>query len=191
MKKMILIASIMSSFAFASTAGKICERDRVNFGSRVGTALEVFSNGKVRIDMDDSYTNAYKNVSELGRGVNCFKRVCRNDRVNFGSRAGRVLEVFDNGTARIDMDDSYTNSYKDVSEIGKGFRCVEDICQGDRVEFNGRVGKALEVFDNGIVRIDMDDSYTNAYKEMSDLGYEVRCSINSSSRDTSCHGRND
>ena len=180
----------MSSFAFAS-AGRICERDRVNFGAKVGTALEVFSNGKVRIDMDDSMTNAYKNVSELGRGVNCFSHICKNDRVTFNSRAGKVLEVFDNGTARIDMDDSMTNAYKDVSEIGKGFRCVEEICQGDRVEFSGRVGKALEVFDNGIVRIDMDDSMTNAYRSMFDLGYETRCSIGGSSRDSSCHGRND
>ena len=189
MKKMILIASIMSNFAFASSSGEICKGDRVNFGNRVGTALEVFSNGKVSISMDDSYTLAFKKVSELGRGVNCFKRICRNDRVNFGNRAGKVYEVFDNGTVRIVMDDSYNDAYKDVTEIGKGFRCVEDICQGDRVEFNGRTGKTLEAFDNGTVRISMDDSYNNAYKSMYDLGYEVRCSINSFSGETSCQGQ--
>lgn len=90
----------------------ICVGDRiVDSSENVGTVKEVFDNGKARVDLD-RYTGTYiRQVNTLGKGFSCIESVCVNDRmIDSSQKTGRILELFDNGKARVDFD-RYTGTY--------------------------------------------------------------------------------
>lgn len=169
---MTILFSSISAFAYEST---ISTGDRVNFQNFVGTAVEVFSNGTVKIDVDDEPGYVYRTARKLGKRVKCHKEVCTGSRVNFNNYVGTAKEVFDNGTVKIDIDGYPGYEYKKVHKIGVGYRCSDKLCKGDRVNFGKRTGIAKEIFNNGNVKIDVDGEPGYAYRKVQTLGYNLDC----------------
>jgi hypothetical protein len=125
MKKLLIgLALTLSSIsAFACGENGVCQYDRVNFGDYVGTAKEVFSNGKVKIKVDGYAGHTYRTTSELGKGVNCFKEICEGNRVNFDDYVGTAKEVFSNGRVKIKVDGYDGYSFRTANQLGYEIDC--------------------------------------------------------------------
>jgi len=192
MKTFIFALTLLSSIsAFTCDQDRICSGDRVQFdGNNSGTAVEVFNNGKVKIK-DDSTEYKYRDISQVGKGHRCVGRICRKNRVQFdGNNSGTAVEVFDNGKVKI-KDNSSEYKYRDISQVGKAYNCVESLCSRDRVQFDGNnSGTAVEVFDNGKVKI-KDNSSEYKYRDMYQLGYEVTCSVGLKKQTCKCRNLNE
>lgn len=175
MKYSIVLLSLFGSMPALACEREICSGDRVNFGAYVGTAVEAFGNGNVKIAVDGYSGYTYKTANELGKGVPCFQGVCAEMRVNFGVYAGTAAEVFSNGNVKIAVDGYYGYTYKTTRQIGVGYRCSGGLCQNDRVNFGVYAGTAVEIFSNGNVKISVDGYSGYTYKTTGELGYELRC----------------
>ena len=93
---------------------QFCATDRViKNGKKVGTVIEVFSNGQlsVRPDGGSTYEREIWPASSLGKGIGCTpKNICVNARINQGSSAATVIEVFDNNYLSVHPDGEYKYS---------------------------------------------------------------------------------
>lgn len=175
MKKLIALTILFSSVSAFACGSSVCTGDRVNFQNNVGTVVEVFNNGTVKINVDGHIGYEYKSANRLGKGVPCYKGVCANNRVNFSSYAGTVKEVFDNGNVKIDVDGHIRYEYKKVNKIGVGYRCSDKLCEGDRVNYGRHTGTVKEIFNNGNVKINTDGIVGYEYKNVRKLGYNLEC----------------
>lgn len=72
MKKLLILVSVFSAFSSFACDNDICKGDRVSFGEYVGTAAEVFSNGKVQISVDGYSGYSFRQVRELGYELKCY-----------------------------------------------------------------------------------------------------------------------
>lgn len=184
MKTLITLASLLAtSIAMACSSDQLCIGDRIiDSQSYVGTVLEVFSNGKTKISLDGGpYSSYLRDTSSLGKGVKCHNNICVDDRIiNGQGYSGKVLEVFNNGKARVYFDgSSYSSSISNISELGKAFRCIENLCVNDRiVDSKNMTGTVLEIFDTGKVKVHLDgSSYSSTVRTFSELGIELTCSL--------------
>jgi hypothetical protein len=175
MKTFLILVSLLGALSSFACDNNLCKGDRVNFGTHTGTAIEVFSNGKVQIDVDGYIGYLNRRVSELGKGVHCNQKLCVNDRVYFESHVGTAKEVFSNGKVKIDVDGYTGYTFRKVGQLGIGFRCSGNLCVNDRVYFESHVGTAKEVFSNGEVKIDVDGYTGYTFRKVGQLGYELRC----------------
>lgn len=191
MTKIFIIFLILFSIeSFACDENSVCKSDRVHFLSisgmnRVGKVVEVFSNGKVKIDSDYSPHWEYRHISEVAKGVNCFKGLCIGDRLHFlsessNNRVGKAIEIFNDGTIKIDSDYSPHWEYRNISKVAKGVNCNKRICKGDRIQFfssdgSHHSGKVNEVFTNEMLKIDSDYSKFWKYRLLKDVGKSFRC----------------
>lgn len=89
---------------------------------------------------------------------------------------GQILSVYSDGTVRIRHTSSiYTRKIKNIGiETKNG--CLLDICKGDTVKyftaFEGfQIGEVLNVFDDGIVKIDARNSCR--YRKVSDVSVMI------------------
>jgi translation initiation factor IF-1 len=100
---------------------------------------------------------------ELGKGTQCNGNICVEDRViDRSNLVGKVIEVFDSGKAEVQLDGSHSGpSIRDVNELGKGVRCIENLCVDNRiVDRSNLVGKVIEVFDSGKAEVQLDGSHS-------------------------------
>jgi hypothetical protein len=104
-------------------------------------------------------------------------RLCSSDRViDSGENVGTVKEVFSNGQATVYLDGfgTYTSS---TSSLGKGFRCIENVCVNDRaIDRENNTGTIKELFDNGKSKVYLDGLGTYI-RSFSSLGIELNCSL--------------
>lgn len=105
----------------------------------------------------------------------CGSNVCTGDRVNFQNNVGTVVEVFNNGTVKINVDGHIGYEYKKVNKIGVGYRCSDKLCEGDRVNYGRHTGTVKEIFNNGNVKINTDGIVGYEYKNVRKLGYNLEC----------------
>lgn len=169
---------LMGSMALACGVDLICAGDRaMDSSGNIGTVQEVFSNGKATMTLDN-YSGSYvRSTSTLGKGVRCYERICENDRIiDSSGNFGTAVEVFNNGKAKVSLD-NYSGYYtRTISSLGKGQRSVDRLRQGDRViDSSGNVGTVKEVFNNGKARVEL-DSYSDTYiRSIDSLGKGYRC----------------
>lgn len=189
MIKLLTLALVFSSMSsFASNPSDICANDRIiDSSGDAGRVIEVFSNGKAKIKFD-AFTGFYtKSLSGLGKGVKCHAGFCASNRViDTSGDAGTIIEVFNNGTAKVKFD-AFTGKYtKNLRGLGRGYECVGNACAGDRViDSNGNTGTIKEVFNNGTAKVKLDRFTGTYHKSLRSLGYGEDCS-----NTQRCPGRN-
>ena len=85
--------------------------------------------------------------------------------------AGRVKEVFPDGSANVAFDawTGYIN--RDASNLAKRVGCLDVLCSGDRVfdAYYG-AGRAVEIFRNGVARVAFDHWTGFMYRHFHSLG---------------------
>lgn len=172
MKKLVVIVLLLTSFNLFAYFKNYCANDRVNFANYAGVILEIFNNGNAKIELDNQLGIVFKNIDTLGLGVKCNEHICQDYRVIFSQYTGTVIEVFSNGNAKVKLD--YTNGhiqFKKVSDLSVEVNCLEDLCKGDRVNFEHYTGNALELYSNGIVKILLDNRLGLVFKNYKTLGF--------------------
>jgi len=177
MKSFILLASFLAtSIAMACPSDKLCNGDRIiDSSNNIGEVIEVFSNGKAKVLFDGSF----RNTNNLGKGYRCIESVCSGDRIiDSSNNIGEVIEVFSNGKAKVLFDGSFSYSFRNTNNLGKGYRCIESVCSGDRImDTSNNVGKIVEVFDNGKTKVLFDGSFSYSFRLFSSLGIELNCRL--------------
>jgi hypothetical protein len=181
MKSLILIVSFLtSSMALACPSGNLCKGDRiVDSSNNVGFVLDVFSNGKAQVSLDRYYGTFIRNVSDLGKGVRCNQHICEGDRiVDSSNHVGKAVEVFDNGKSKVSLDSDFGYFIRSINDLGKGYRCIENLCEGDRIiDSSNNMGKAVEIFDNGKVKVSLDSDFGYFIRSFQSLGIELNCRL--------------
>ena len=130
----VLFASFVGTQASENCSEEyLCKDDRVNYGTKVGTVKEVFSNGNAQIKFDGDDNFSYLQVRGLGKGVPCVGEICKGDRVNYGTVSGKVEEVFTNGRAKIKLDEQKEYAFNMTVRLGKSFECIENLCRGSKI----------------------------------------------------------
>ncbi|MBO9666724.1 MAG: beta-sandwich domain-containing protein [Bdellovibrio sp.] len=149
----------------------------IDTSGRRGNVLRVLSNSKAIIEFDDYAGEYARNISELGIAVRCVKDICKGSRaLDANGSWGEVQEIFNNGVAVLEFD-QYSGYYvRKVNDLGLGVKCIKGFCVNNRViDGNESWGEILEVFTNGMVRIEF-DNYSGEYlRNISNLGLSVRC----------------
>lgn len=175
---LILVTFFVTSMALACPSNdRLCFWGRIiDSKGMVGNVKEVFSNGQASVYLD-SYGTVIAPVATLGKGVQCHKNLCVKDRIiDSKNMTGQVIELFDNGQARVYLD-NYGYQIRSVSSLGKGFRCIENVCINSRtIDSLHRTGKIIELFDNGKARVYF-DNYGYRISPFSDIGIELKCSL--------------
>jgi hypothetical protein len=156
---------------------RLCSNDRViDYRDHVGTVVEVFSNGQATVDLDGFGTYA-RSSSALGKGVTCDGHICVGDRViDSGDNVGTVKEVFDNGRSKVDLD-RFGTEIRSTSFLGKGFRCIENVCVNDRaIDNRNKRGTIKELFDNGKSKVYL-DGFGTYIRSFYSLGIKLNCNL--------------
>lgn len=113
--------------------GRLCVGNRVlDNANDVGTIHEIFANGKVNVKFDRFSKIYTKLSSDLGKGYRCVEAACVRDRIIDNSNdSGIILEVFDNGKAKVKFD-RFSNYYvKSLKDLGYGISCIgSNSCRG-------------------------------------------------------------
>lgn len=173
----VLVSLLATSIAMACPSDRLCPSDRIiDSQGNVGTVKKVFENGQAKVYFD-GIGNYTRSTSSLGKGVDCHKHICVGDRViDKGEYVGTVKEVFDNGRAKIFFD-NFGKYIRKTQSLGKGFRCIENVCVNDRViDKRNFTGKIKEVFDNGKAKVYL-DGFGHSIRSFSALGIELNCSL--------------
>jgi preprotein translocase subunit YajC len=185
MKNFVLavLALSLSAASFASCGDiPICPGDRViTSGNLKANVMEVFSNGKIKIDYDDYTVHGFISASELAFAVKCTDNmVCVGKRVvTSGNLIGTVREAFSNGKVEIDYDDYNVHGIINASEISTRSNCVKGICVNDRVIADSNLtGRVLDVFSNGKAKVDYDDYTVHGMISIRELSKEYKCNGN-------------
>lgn len=82
----------------------------------------------------------------------CFKQLCKGDRVMDQYGWNGKVESFDRDRLRVDVALSHIPALYSFpyGDLGKGVRCFDHICVGDKVtDIAGDQGEVLEVFNHG------------------------------------------
>lgn len=181
MKSLILLVSFFASaVVMACPSGNLCKGDRiVDSSNNVGSVLDVFSNGKAQVSLDGYYNTYTRNVRELGKGVQCNQHICAGDRiVDSSNNVGKAVEVFDNGKAKVSLDGYYNYYIRNIQNLGKGYRCIENVCEGDRIiDSANNTGRVVELFDNGKAKVSLDGYHNYYIRSFQSLGIELNCSL--------------
>lgn len=105
----------------------ICNKDRImDDGDRVGSVVEVFSNGKAIVTFDGGAFKSYvRKTEDLGKGYRCIENLCVGDRIiDESDKVGKVLELFDNGKAKVSLEGGAFPSYvRTFSQLGVKLNC--------------------------------------------------------------------
>jgi translation initiation factor IF-1 len=136
----------------------------IDLRGNFGEVKETYSNGKVRMTLDN-YSGLYiREARELGIGTKCVQNVCVSGRViDARTNVGIVKEMFHNGKARVQLDDYSGDYLREASDLGVSVRCLGGICVGNRVmDARNNIGKVVEVFSNGQARVTL-DQYSGYY----------------------------
>jgi hypothetical protein len=105
------------------------------------------------------------------------KTICVGDRVHHaGYGSGRVVEVYSDGTAKINFDDYSGYVTRDTSRLGKSVRCQGEICVGNRIHDTGYgSGRVAEIYADGTAKIDFDDYSGSLFRRTDSLGKGIQC----------------
>ncbi|MFZ4715240.1 MAG: hypothetical protein ACOYL6_16075 [Bacteriovoracaceae bacterium] len=84
--------------------------------------------------------------------------------------------VFNNNTAEIYLD-QYSGSFvRNLTTLGKGYRCIEKICVGRKiVDQYGNTGRIKELFHTGMAKISLDQYSTFFTRNLASLGFSLKC----------------
>jgi len=175
----LAISLLISTNVFAySSSSRVCKNDRVVFDHNFsGTVVEVFNNGTVKINSDSHNSYQIRNIRDIGVARRCVEHLCANSRANFdNSFSGLITEVYDNGIVKINSDSHSSYQYRRIQDIGAENRCLANVCKNDRVNFDYNFsGKVEEVYDNGMVKINSDSHSSYQYRQIQDVGVARRC----------------
>lgn len=164
---------------------KVCVKSRVNFDNiHTGSITEIYDNGIVKISSDNHNSYQYRRIQEIGVENRCVENLCKNNRVNFDHNfVGSVVEVFDNGIAKISSDSHNPYQYRNIQALGIARKCISQLCVRDRVSFDYSLsGSISEIFDNGIVKISSDSHNAYQFRQIQELDAGVRCSTSKGPR---------
>ncbi len=115
--------SVKGLAAAVECKDRFCINDRViDDSNNPGDIKEIFDNGiaKVIFDLKPAIGLHARSIRGLGKGFRCVENACVNDRVMDGNDPGNIVEIFDNGIAKVKLD-SYPGLY-DRSLKGLGFK---------------------------------------------------------------------
>ncbi len=98
---------------------------------------------------------------------------------------GVVSELYSSQKAKVTLDPQ--DYVREISFLGKGYRCMEDVCVGRKVidQWNNE-GTIVEIFDNGMVRLKHSLGGAIYTRRLAELGISLDCL-----RDMSCRCHND
>ncbi|MBC7660622.1 MAG: CotH kinase family protein, partial [Chitinophagaceae bacterium] len=159
----------------------VCVGDHViDSNERIGDVKEVYNNGLVKMKITVTGESAVRASTTLGVATDCDTGVCQGKRGIDGERTGKITDVFDNGKARITHESTGNSYVRSTSKIGAAHRCVENICEDDKVRDSdqNRRSKIIEVFDSGVVTIKHEvlgkELHVRTFKE---LGLTIGCQL--------------
>jgi len=130
MKKLMVGMLILVSLSLLANEHIIEKDDRVHFtyatsiDHHVGTVIEVFGE-QVKIKSDTQEDFIYMDIDELGKGSACIKSLCQTHRVHFTypmkiyDHVGSIVEIFDDGEAKVKSDTQEEFIYMDIYELSK------------------------------------------------------------------------
>lgn len=146
---------------------------------RVATVLNVYSNGRAEISLDNVNSTAIVDTNTLAVEVQCNDGVCAGDHVlDNNNRLGNVVDVFSNGKSNVNLANYDTNFIAVNYVLGVGYRCIENLCAGDHViDRYNRAGFVKDVFDNGAASVDLDNGYNDVIMSFDDLNIRLNCRL--------------
>lgn len=99
----------------------ICKNSRViRSGNVPGTVKEIFTNGVAYVRFDNGLSYTPHKAAELGVGVDCFKGICKKDRIiDTRNVPGTVVEIFTNGITRVLFDNGLDSQYINITALGR------------------------------------------------------------------------
>lgn len=98
--------------------------------------------------------------------------------INAKNETGTILDIFENGTARISYD-GWTPFFRAELRqltLATASKCFKNICRNDRVmDSKNQIGRVLETFQNGQVRVMLDFEARMITSKAQDLNRSVKC----------------
>lgn len=96
---------LAKSFQCTEGSPRHCVGERVLIQSLGATILGLYSNGTAKVRMDDQNRILWVSHDRLTKQIRCMKNICVGQKVKYGTSAALVLEIYSNGTARIEIGD--------------------------------------------------------------------------------------
>lgn len=84
-------------------ATRHCVGERVLIQGNAAKILGIYSNGTAKVRMDHQNRILWVNQQSLTKQIRCLKNICVGQRVKYGTSSALVLEVYSNGTARVEI----------------------------------------------------------------------------------------
>ncbi len=177
----LIIPNVSQACLQSMNNNSICRGDSViDNDNDMGVVLEVFNNGKVKIDYHKLRKHYIKSINNVSKEIRCYGQVCRGDQVvDNDNDAGTVLRVYENGRAYIDyfhLNKHYVRTIRQLSKSSNN-QCYGRLCKGSIVIDNENdIGTILQVYDNGKILIDYIHLRKHYYKTANQLSLSYRCS---------------
>lgn len=131
--------------------------DVIDNNFRTGEIENVFGDGRVVVDYDNSGMDSILDVREIGKRMrNRVFGLAEKDRVVIGGRkTGKIERLYSNGIMRIDFD-NYRDGYVRFSDgVSSEVRSIRGFTRGmDVVDTNGNRGEIERVYANGLALVD-------------------------------------
>jgi hypothetical protein len=188
-KSLSITALLLLSFSVLGSNIKKGDRVQYNQGQYkyTGSVESIYSGSVIYIKTDFKRSYVYRDNSDVGFGVDCAGRICAGDEIVFKANdvlnSGKVHEVFSNQTVNIGGT-SHFPIVKALTEVGKSYRCVENLCIGEKLNLDSYgVATIIKVFDNGIVYLKISKSSSDAsgvysFKTFNEIGFSETCLVN-------------
>ena len=143
--------------------------DVIDNNFRTGEVENIFGDGRVVVDYDNSGMDSILDVREIGKRLrNRVFGLAEDDRVVIGGRkTGKIDRLYSNGIMLIDFD-KYRDGYVRFSDgVSNEVRSYRGFDRGDDVvDSNGNKGEIERVYANGLALVD--------YKRYGDTIVEVK-----------------
>ncbi|KYG61519.1 hypothetical protein AZI86_17580 [Bdellovibrio bacteriovorus] len=84
-------------------SARSCVGEKVLIQGNGATILGIYSNGTAKVRMDNQNRVLWVNHNSLTKNIRCMKNICVGQRVRYGVSSALVLEIYSNGTARVEI----------------------------------------------------------------------------------------
>ena len=105
------------------TESEIAPGDRVIYKQTTGTVKETLNKSQLLVNLDQGLYSSGEdqviNSKDLAKGIECYKKICRGNRVALDGATGTVTEVFNNGEILVNFDGLYAGGDNRVIHYNK------------------------------------------------------------------------
>lgn len=139
---------------------EFCVGDEILYQSRQeGTVLGIYENDRIGIRLQDSDLTMIVRANQLAASWQCTPgktKHCVGDSVLVQGHHAKILGLYSNGSAKIQLDRPSRILWVDQRSLTKNMKCMQDICVGQKVFYGEQQVTVKEIFSNGTARVLVD-----------------------------------